>query len=96
MHVGQQDGDNQQGRVKGGGVPGYGWGGRVAVGSISHLLPNCRDKTSSDFQLPLKSRSQKVNFLSEGWVAKSVARQLATAALWVQIQTSLKNHKWAT
>jgi hypothetical protein len=32
----------------------------------------------------------------EGWVAKSVARQLATAVLWVRIQTSLKNHKWAT
>jgi hypothetical protein len=32
----------------------------------------------------------------EGWVAKSVARQLAMAALWVRIQTSLKNHKWAT
>jgi hypothetical protein len=29
-------------------------------------------------------------------VAKSVARQLATAVLWVRIQTSLKNHKWAT
>jgi hypothetical protein len=33
---------------------------------------------------------------SEGWAAKSVARQLATAVLWVRIQTSLKNHKWAT
>ncbi len=39
----------------------------------------------------------------EGWVAKSVARQLATAVLWVRIQTSLKNQKskiknqkWAT
>jgi hypothetical protein len=41
----------------------------------------------------------------EGWVAKleewvdksvPVARQLATAVLWVRIQTSLKNHKWAT
>jgi hypothetical protein len=32
----------------------------------------------------------------EGWVAKSVSRQLATAVLWVRIQTSLKNHKWAT
>jgi hypothetical protein len=32
----------------------------------------------------------------EGWVAKSVARQLAMAVLWVRIQTSLKNHKWAT
>ncbi len=31
-----------------------------------------------------------------GWVTKSVARQLATAALWVRIQTCLKNHKWAT
>ncbi len=29
-------------------------------------------------------------------MAKSVARQLATAALWVRIQTSLKNRKWAT
>jgi hypothetical protein len=29
---------------------------------------------------------------AEGWVAKSVARQLATAILWVRIQTSLKNH----
>jgi hypothetical protein len=26
-------------------------------------------------------------------VAKSVARQLATAALWIRIQTSLKNQK---
>ncbi len=32
----------------------------------------------------------------EGWVAKSVACQLATAVLWVRIQTPLKNHKWAT
>jgi hypothetical protein len=29
-------------------------------------------------------------------VAKFVARLLATAALGVRIQTSLKNHKWAT
>ncbi len=29
-------------------------------------------------------------------MAKSIARQLATAALWVRIQTSLKNQKWAT
>jgi hypothetical protein len=29
-------------------------------------------------------------------VAESVARQLTTVALWVRIQTSLKNHKWAT
>jgi hypothetical protein len=27
------------------------------------------------------------------WVAKLIARLLATAALWVQIQTSLKNAK---
>ncbi len=31
-----------------------------------------------------------------GWAAKLVARQLATAALRVRIQTSLKNHQWAT
>jgi hypothetical protein len=30
------------------------------------------------------------------WVAKLGARLLATAALWVQIQTSFKNTKWAT
>jgi hypothetical protein len=30
------------------------------------------------------------------WVAKMVARLLATAALWVRMQTSLKNTKWAT
>jgi hypothetical protein len=29
-------------------------------------------------------------------VAKLVARLLATAALWVRLQTSLKNTKWAT
>ena len=35
------------------------------------------------------------NSLSDGWVAKfiQVSRPLATAALWVCIQTSLKNHK---
>jgi hypothetical protein len=31
----------------------------------------------------------------ERWVAKLVARLLATAALWVRIQTSLKNTNWA-
>jgi hypothetical protein len=30
------------------------------------------------------------------WLAKLVARLLATAALGVRIQTSLKNTKWAT
>jgi hypothetical protein len=30
------------------------------------------------------------------WVAKLIARLLAPAALWVRIQTSLKNTKWAT
>jgi hypothetical protein len=29
------------------------------------------------------------------WMATLVARLLATAALWVLIQTSLKNTKWA-
>ncbi len=31
-----------------------------------------------------------------GWVAKLVERPFATAAVRVRIQTSLKNHKWAT
>ncbi len=30
------------------------------------------------------------------WVAKLVARLLAMAALWVRMQTSFKNTKWAT
>ncbi len=30
------------------------------------------------------------------WVTKLIARLLDTAALWVRIQTSLKNTKWAT
>jgi hypothetical protein len=30
------------------------------------------------------------------WLDKLVARPLATAALWVRIQTYLKNTKWAT
>ncbi len=32
----------------------------------------------------------------EGLVAKAVARKLASAVLWLRIQTSLENHKWAT
>jgi hypothetical protein len=57
------------------------------------------------FQTKFKNicERNKNNFF-QGWVAKSVVRQLATAALWVRIQTSLKkskkktkkNHKWAT
>jgi hypothetical protein len=43
------------------------------------------------------AKSVRDGWLSgEGWVANSVARQLATAALWVRIETSLKYHKLAT
>jgi hypothetical protein len=60
MCEGQQDGDKPRGRVKGGGVPGNGGGGEACCGlvSIAHLLPNCHDETSSDFQLPLGTRGQ--------------------------------------
>jgi hypothetical protein len=34
--------------------------------------------------------------LVRGSVVKLVVHPLATAALWVRIQTSLKNHKWMT
>jgi hypothetical protein len=35
--------------------------------------------------------------MRDGWLlVKLVARLLATAALWVRIQASLKNAKWAT
>ncbi len=39
---------------------------------------------------------EKSSFFKERWVAKLVARLLAAADLWVRIQTSLKNSKWAT
>jgi hypothetical protein len=35
-------------------------------------------------------------WLFRGWVANLVERLLAKAALWVRIQTSLKNAKWPT
>ncbi len=40
-----------------------------------------------------------VRSVDEGWVVELLARLLATArqpALWIRIQTSLKNTKWAT
>ncbi len=46
--------------------------------------------------LSLLTTTRSTGNISGGWVAKSVARQLATAELWVRIQTSLKNDKWAT
>jgi steroid 5-alpha reductase family enzyme len=50
----------------------------------------------------LKIKAKKLKGLSElskfclpgRWVAKLVACLLAMAALWVRIQTSLKNTKW--
>ncbi len=32
----------------------------------------------------------------EAWKPRLVARTLATASLWVRIQTSFKNRKWMT
>jgi hypothetical protein len=76
VHEGQQDGDKPRGLVKGGGVPGYEGGGEGCRGwvSISHLLLNCRDETSSDFQLPLGSRSQQVSFLRFSELIKRLFR----------------------
>ncbi len=37
----------------------------------------------------------RIDTIFIGWMGW-VARQLATTVLWVRIQTSLKNHKWAT
>ncbi len=50
----------------------------------------------SEQQMDLQKDGQKLidlKLLRLGWVAKLVARLLATAALWVRIQTSLKNTK---
>jgi hypothetical protein len=50
-------------------------------------------------QMDLQKGGQKLidpKLLRLGWVAKLVARLLATVALWVRIQTSLKYAKWAT
>jgi hypothetical protein len=41
--------------------------------------------------IQLRQKSMPVTVHEGGWVAKSVARHLALAALWVRIQTSLKN-----
>ncbi len=38
----------------------------------------------------------RIRYLIWRWVAKLLARLLGMAALWVRIQTSLKNTKWAT
>jgi hypothetical protein len=40
--------------------------------------------------------TDKKNQLNGRWIAKLVTRLLATAALCIRIQTSLKNTKWAT
>ncbi len=48
------------------------------------------DKNRHYFFLTLKGREMG------GSLAKLAARLLATAALWVQIQTYLKDTKWAT
>ncbi len=43
------------------------------------------------------AKLQDDGWLSGGrWVAKLVERLYAAAALWVRIQTSLKNTEWAT
>ncbi len=65
----------------------------LTIRLIAHILP----PPSPFIKLPLKALPTINKFLFvEGWVSKLVARQLATAVLWVRIQTSLKNHKWAT
>ncbi len=43
-----------------------------------------------DSGLMQSCRETSLLITKEGWVAEPVARQLATAALWVRIQTSLK------
>ncbi len=52
------------------------------------------DPTFQNMRIQFR-RSRNTDFTGR-WVAKLVARLLATAALWVRIQTSLKNTKWET
>jgi hypothetical protein len=69
-----------------------GWGG-------NQTLPQNKHFSHVDWKIPFFRAEQKTNNSSVkvgGWVAKLVARSLATAALWVGIQPSLKNPKWAT
>ncbi len=56
----------------------------LGPGLLSSLVPR------------MNRESTERGCLLEGWEATLVARQLVSAALWVRIQTSLKNHKWAT
>ncbi len=37
-----------------------------------------------------------LKILLGGWLAKLVARLLIMASVWVRIQPSLRNNKWAT
>ncbi len=53
-------------------------------------------KKLAETKIVARVNVKKIKAKKMGWVAKSVARQLATAVLWVRIQTFLKNHKWAT
>jgi hypothetical protein len=77
---------------------------QVCTSKLSTLSDTVNFKLASSVVLydKFEKRSERdldfeANFiiLKRGWVAKLVARPLATAALWVQIQTFLNNHVWA-
>jgi hypothetical protein len=84
----------------------HGWGGGGGRGRIKCLSIPRSSGTSINTSLRCTIISHDDPQHLEGrwladierWVAKFVARQLATAALWVRIQTSLiiKNTKLAT
>jgi hypothetical protein len=52
------------------------------------------------FTIPVASKSSErqfvILFTREMGGEVGIVRLLVTATLWVRIQTSLKNHKWAT
>jgi hypothetical protein len=69
---------------------------RIRIHANMSWIHNTGSNSTKLFRTRTRSGRGWVAKSLEGWVAKSVARHLTTAALWVRIQTSLKNHKWAT
>ncbi len=63
------------------------------------ILRMCESGASSSVYTTVRSDNtlpgRWVAKLVERWVAKLVAHMLATAALWVRIQTSIKHTNWA-
>ncbi len=75
---------------------------KLFLGKLLHFSTDSNSASNFAFYdtVPISNFCNKIDIFGMGklgrWVAKLVARLLATAALWVRIQTPLRNTKWAT